>query len=602
MKKLLLPFAALVMSVGAFAAETEEITDVLLPADFGIIADGTQTPVDNVVKNWTSAVSGITYKASLTQYPKVGSSKEPVACFVLTQLSKNQSITFARPDNLILKKVAAEIVTGSFAKVITLWSTEELAEPNSFNKRTATKIGEGAAVTVPADCDAVYFAIQPASSTASVSKLTLVYEKGQVKELEEAGLKFSAEKAEATMGEEFTPPALSKDTDGEAEYSSSDTGVAKVDAATGAVTLVAPGTAKITATTPITDSFKSGEASYTLTVLPATIPTLEAWIEASPQVITAIGEPLTVFICTTKLLVLTDGTRFLRVSYDKAPYKAGDIVAAGITGAYSASQALMVNIRKTTFAEAQSGEVPDIKPEALTVPEIVDGNLLGRYVELAPVTIRMSVANQAVSPGSDSWLPMVNGNLASMSAPQPDNGTPGMRIIGFTLKSNKAASRPDIYVMALAAAAPDALYARCGAKNVEMTADGSYTFTAKATLTKGTSVIFDNGATDAARIVYGAATDATADLPLDTPATLTIGSEKAFTAGEDGEYTLTVEFGDTATTFSAVKEVAGIEGVTVDGADHLRYYDLNGVSLSRRPDAGLYIERDAAGAALRLAR
>lgn len=180
------------------------------------------------------------------------------------------------PTTFILKKVTAEIITGSFAKTITLWSTEELVEPNTFANTGATAIGEGTTITVPADCDAVYFANQPKSSTASVAKITLVYEKGEVKELEDAGLKFSEEKAEATVGEEFTPPVLTKVTDAEVRYSTSNKSIATVDQATGAVTPVAPGTVKIYASTDMTDDYKSGQAFYTLTVKPATIATLEA--------------------------------------------------------------------------------------------------------------------------------------------------------------------------------------------------------------------------------------------------------------------------------------------------------------------------------------
>jgi len=81
-----------------------------------------------------------------------------------------------------------------------------------------------------------------------------------------AGLKFDAETAEATMGQAFTAPTLTKDTDATIVYSSSDETVATVDAATGAVTLVGAGTTVITATTEATSTFEAGTASYTLTV------------------------------------------------------------------------------------------------------------------------------------------------------------------------------------------------------------------------------------------------------------------------------------------------------------------------------------------------
>ena len=85
----------------------------------------------------------------------------------------------------------------------------------------------------------------------------------------ERNLAFSAATATATLGQEFTAPILSGETDGVA-YSSSNTAVATVDAATGAVTLVAAGETTITATAAETETLQAGTVSYTLTVSAAT--------------------------------------------------------------------------------------------------------------------------------------------------------------------------------------------------------------------------------------------------------------------------------------------------------------------------------------------
>lgn len=84
--------------------------------------------------------------------------------------------------------------------------------------------------------------------------------------LKDAGLKFEAETAEAVLGTAFTAPALTKATDAAVAYSSSEAGVATVDAATGAVTLVGAGTTVITASAEATAEYMAGSASYTLTV------------------------------------------------------------------------------------------------------------------------------------------------------------------------------------------------------------------------------------------------------------------------------------------------------------------------------------------------
>ena len=84
---------------------------------------------------------------------------------------------------------------------------------------------------------------------------------------EAAGLSFGeVTKFTADLGSTFTAPTLTKTTDAAATYTSSETSVATVDASTGDVTLVGAGTTTITATTPETDAYMAGSASYTLTV------------------------------------------------------------------------------------------------------------------------------------------------------------------------------------------------------------------------------------------------------------------------------------------------------------------------------------------------
>ena len=83
-------------------------------------------------------------------------------------------------------------------------------------------------------------------------------------------LEFSAATASATLGEPFTAPTLSGETAG-VVYSSSNTAVATVDAATGTVTLVAAGETTITASAEETETLQAGTASYTLTVSEAAV-------------------------------------------------------------------------------------------------------------------------------------------------------------------------------------------------------------------------------------------------------------------------------------------------------------------------------------------
>ncbi|MDE6146163.1 MAG: hypothetical protein K2F96_07780 [Muribaculaceae bacterium] len=109
------------------------------------------------------------------------------------------------------------------------------------------------------------------TGTVQIKTITITYEGGAADNRENAGLAFSEESVIAYLGEEFTAPTLSKATTAVVTYSSDKETVATVDAATGAVTLVGEGTARITAKAEANDDFRAGSASYLLTVRPAKV-------------------------------------------------------------------------------------------------------------------------------------------------------------------------------------------------------------------------------------------------------------------------------------------------------------------------------------------
>lgn len=86
------------------------------------------------------------------------------------------------------------------------------------------------------------------------------------------GLAYSAETATATMGETAELPTLTNPYNLKLRYSSSKRAVADIDDNTGAVTIVAPGTATIAAYFEGNELFKAGSATYTLTVQEAGLP------------------------------------------------------------------------------------------------------------------------------------------------------------------------------------------------------------------------------------------------------------------------------------------------------------------------------------------
>ena len=97
-------------------------------------------------------------------------------------------------------------------------------------------------------------------------------------------MSFNPASVELTYGESFTAPVLTTNPAGlTVTYSSSDSNVASVNENTGEVTIVADGSATITATFPGNAEYKSGSAYYTITVNPAptTLPFTESFTEST---------------------------------------------------------------------------------------------------------------------------------------------------------------------------------------------------------------------------------------------------------------------------------------------------------------------------------
>ena len=84
---------------------------------------------------------------------------------------------------------------------------------------------------------------------------------------QKAVLKFAEDSHSIEVGETSGSPELTKETDGDITYTSSNPEVATVDTKSGKVTGVSAGTAIITATSEETVAYQEGAASYSLTVI-----------------------------------------------------------------------------------------------------------------------------------------------------------------------------------------------------------------------------------------------------------------------------------------------------------------------------------------------
>ena len=183
-------------------------------------------------------------------------------------------------------------VKGIVTKVTTVYSEQySNVTYNIADEANGTEILEvyrgkwGADVTAPADKNPevgatvivkgdlqVYNSKKQFAKDSQIVSYTAPENPGPV--LLPAGLEFSAAEHTVNVGETVDGLALTKpeDNTGVVTYTSSDEAIATVNAETGAVTGVAAGTVTITATSTATDTYKAGEASYTLTVVDPNAP------------------------------------------------------------------------------------------------------------------------------------------------------------------------------------------------------------------------------------------------------------------------------------------------------------------------------------------
>ena len=133
-------------------------------------------------------------------------------------------------------------------------------------------VNEATAQSVPSDAGNLEYSFNDVDITElslAVSKATYVYSiEVTYRYKSDVMLSFPKDAYTITEGDSFTAPELTIDPDGlNVSYSSSNESVAEVNASTGAITLKGGiGSTTITATFAGNDEYKSGSASYTLTV------------------------------------------------------------------------------------------------------------------------------------------------------------------------------------------------------------------------------------------------------------------------------------------------------------------------------------------------
>lgn len=123
-----------------------------------------------------------------------------------------------------------------------------------------------------------------ATGHARIVSTDITYTKNAGPILEDPEITFPQSSYDVKLGEPFDAPVATAKSDGVITYTSSDESVATVNSETGAVEILAAGTTTVTANIAATETYTSGSAQYTLTVIDPT--TLFSWSKGGEEVFT----------------------------------------------------------------------------------------------------------------------------------------------------------------------------------------------------------------------------------------------------------------------------------------------------------------------------
>lgn len=178
------------------------------------------------------------------------------------------TIEIASKDGEKITGIVFDLSAQGLKRLAPITASEGTVAAQASGDKTVTWTGDATSVTFTVGDNANYGS--DGSSKAGqlcFSTVTITYQPvGPAKTPSE--ITFPEATYTAYLGKEFTAPAATKVAgDGAITYASENEAVATVNAETGAVTLVAGGTTKITATIAATETYAKATASYTLTVV-----------------------------------------------------------------------------------------------------------------------------------------------------------------------------------------------------------------------------------------------------------------------------------------------------------------------------------------------
>lgn len=282
MKKFLLSLT-LILGCIPFFAQAEETTQELYKARFGLGYNSKGTSAYD--KDWTITCDGTIWDVSCFNnnnnqwaFVRTGSKSAASTAFIKNQVPFPEKITQVK---IAAIKVANNYTVKSAKLVVSATTlTEDLTFDITSQVNALTMYSSKDASTATPDIITVDIDTPVENRTYKLVFEMDQYEKNgflQINSVSYVGvpaagqlldpnLAFPQDNYSVAFGDEFISPFATTDSDAAISYSSDNTEVAEVNAATGDVTIKAIGVATITAAVEATDTYKAGTASYTLTV------------------------------------------------------------------------------------------------------------------------------------------------------------------------------------------------------------------------------------------------------------------------------------------------------------------------------------------------
>lgn len=323
-----------------------------------------------------------------------------------------------KPAGLAFSAATAKAVMGqTFTAPVLVKATDAAVSYNSSNSSVAVINGTDGALVLVAPGTTIITATTPANDKylAGSAQYSLTVEAAPTPDQpvvrEEPVMYFTPGVVEAEVGKAFTAPVLTKPEGVEVLYTSNNTDAVVVDALSGAVTLMGPGNAMVTATSPANASYLAGSAFYLITVKGGGdtpnppqpgegYSSLAEWMQAKPAADEAINAALTVLYQNGKDLFVKQADTYGFVYGDVAQeYTNGQVIAAGATGHYEEYNGMPEIIPvASTFAKGYDG-APEA-PQLITGDKVTEANLL-HYVRLESAKVEATETDRQFTVTAD---------------------------------------------------------------------------------------------------------------------------------------------------------------------------------------------------------